>query len=221
MSMALRLYSHPYSGYGQKAAVALYELGLPFELKLVQQDDAAVMAEFHAVSPFAKMPALVDTEADRTLFESSIVIEYLDLLAGGGRLIPGDPDAALEARLIDRIVDIYVGATMNRIVFNKFRPEGQADDYGAAQDAGVMATAWDLLEARLSDGRTWGAGETFTLADCGAAPILTYARRLVPFGDRPLLRAWHGRLMARPSFIRALEDAAPFGNLMPAPPAED
>ncbi|MEJ6789311.1 glutathione S-transferase family protein [Brevundimonas sp. BR2-1] len=219
--MTLRLYSHPYSGYGQKAATALYELGLPFELRLIQHDDEAVMAEFRAVSPFAKMPALVDTEADRTLFESSVVIEYLDRLAGGGRLIPVDPEAALEARFMDRIIDTYVGGPMNRIVLNKFRPEGQADDYGAAQDAEVVATAWDLLETRLADGRTWGAGDSFTLADCCAAPILTYARRLVPFGDRPLLKAWHGRLMARPSFVRALEDAAPFGDLMPAPPPED
>lgn len=219
--MTLRLYSHPYSGYGQKAATALYELGLPFELRLIQHDDPAVMAEFRAVSPFAKMPALVDTEADRTLFESSVVIEYLDRLAGGGRLIPADPEAALEARFMDRIIDTYVGGPMNRIVFNKFRPEGQADDYGAAQDADVVATAWDLLESRLADGRAWGAGESFTLADCAAAPILTYARRLVPFGDRPRLKAWHGRLMARPSFVRALEDAAPFGDLMPAPPAGD
>lgn len=219
--MTLRLYSHPYSGYGQKAATALYELGLPFELRLIQHDDPAVMAEFRTVSPFAKMPALVDTQADRTLFESSVVIEYLDRLAGGGRLIPADPEAALETRFMDRIIDTYVGGPMNRIVLNKFRPEGQSDDYGAAQDREVVATAWELLEARLADGRTWGAGETFTLADCAAAPILTYARRLVPFGDRPRLKAWHGRLMARPSFVRAREDAAPFGDLMPAPPAED
>jgi glutathione S-transferase len=90
-----------------------------------------------------------------------------------------------------------------------------------AQDAAELESAWDMLEARLSDGRTWGAGEVFTLADCGAAPLLTYARRLVPFGDRPRLRAWHARLTARPSFVRALEDAAPFGNLMPAPLPED
>lgn len=219
--MTLRLYSHPYSGYGQKAATALYELGLPFELRLIQHDDEAVMAEFRAVSPFAKMPAMVDTKADQTVFESSIVIEYLDRLAGGGRLIPSDPDAALEVRFIDRIIDTYVGGPMNRIVLDKFRPEGKAEDFGTEQDRGVIATAWDLLEARLADGRIWGAGETFTLADCCAAPILTYARRLVPFGERPRLRAWHGRLMARPSFVRALGDAAPFGDLMPAPPAED
>ena len=100
--MSLILWSHPYAGYGQKASVALYELGLPFELKLVEARDEAVMAAFRAVSPFAKMPTLVDTAAGRTIHESTIVIEYLDRLAGGGRLIPADPEAALEARLISR-----------------------------------------------------------------------------------------------------------------------
>ena len=219
--MTLILWSHPYAAYGQKASVALYELGLPFELKLVDAGDEAVMAAFRAVSPFAKMPTLVDTAAGRTLYESSIVVEYLDRLAGGGRLIPADPEAALEARLLDRIVDTYVGGPMNRIIPRKFRPAGNEDPYGDAEDEVVLATAWDWLETRLADGRTWGAGETFTLADCAAAPILTYARRLAPFGDRPRLKAWHGRLMARPSFVRALEDAAPFGDLMPAPPAVD
>jgi glutathione S-transferase len=219
--MALILWSHPYAAYGQKASVALYELGLPFEPKLVEAANEAVMAEFRALSPFAKMPTLVDTTTGTTLYESTIVIEYLDRLAGGGRLIPADPDAALEARLVDRMVDVYVGGPMNRIIPRKFRPVGNEDPFGDAEDAVVLARAWDWLEQRLSDGRTWGAGESFTLADCGAAPILTYARRLVPFGDRPLLRAWHKRLMARPSFVRALADAAPFGDLMPAPPAED
>ncbi|MFN3669704.1 MAG: glutathione S-transferase family protein [Brevundimonas sp.] len=219
--MRLVLWSHPYSAYGQKASVALYELDLPFEQCLVEAGNAAVMAEFRALSPFAKMPALVDRAAGRTLYESSIVIEYLDQLAGGGRLIPDDSEAALEARLVDRMVDTYVGGPMNRIIPRKFRPAGNEDPFGDAQDEAVLAGAWDWLEQRLSDGRTWGAGETFTVADCAAAPILTYARRLVPFGDRPLLRAWHGRLMARPSFVRALADAAPFGDLMPAPPAVD
>lgn len=219
--MSLILWSHPYSAYGQKASVALYELGLPFDQTLVEAGNEAVMASFRALSPFGKMPALVDTAADRTLCESSIVIEYLDRLAGGGRLIPADPEAALEARLVDRMVDIYAGGPMNRIIPRKFRPAGNEDPLGDAQDAAVLAGAWDWLEGRLSDGRTWGAGGTFTLADCGAAPILTYARRLVPFGDRPRLRAWHQRLMAKPSFVRALEDAAPFGDLMPAPPATD
>lgn len=219
--MALILWSHPYSGYGQKAAVALYELGLPFELKLVDAMNEPVMAAFRMVSPYARMPTLVDTASRQTLYESSIVIEYLDQLSGGGRLIPADAKAALEARWVDRLLDLYVGGPMNRIILNTFRPEGQGDAYGAAQDLVVLETSWDLLEQRLGDGRTWGAGETFTLADCGAAPLLNYARRLQPFGDRPRLRGWHARLCERPSFVRALADAAPFGDLMPAPPPDD
>ena len=219
--MSLILWSHPYSAYGQKASVALYELGLPFEPKLVEAANEEVMAAFRALSPFGKMPTLVDTTTGQTLYESSIVIEHLDRLAGGGRLIPADPETALEARLVDRMVDIYAGGPMNRIIPRKFRPVGNEDPFGDAQDEADLAGAWDWLEQRLGDGRTWGAGDTFTLADCGAAPIMTYARRLVPFGDRPLLRAWHKRLLARPSFVRALEDAAPFGDLMPAPPAVD
>jgi glutathione S-transferase len=218
--MSLTLWSHPYSAYGQKAAVALYELDLPFELKLV--DGAPqTMAEFVKVSPFSKMPALVDTDAGRTVIESSIVIEYLDRLAGGGRLIPADPEAALETRFMDRVLDTYVGGNMNRIVFNRLGRAGAPNPTALELDARELETAWDMIEARLGDGRTWGAGESFTLADCAAAPLMTYARRLVPFGERPRLRAWHARLMARPSFVRALEEAAPFGDLMPAPPAED
>lgn len=219
--MALTLWYHPYAGYGQKAVVALYELGLPFETRIVAAQNPEEVAKLRAVSPFAKVPVVVNGETGATVYESSIVIEYLDRLAGGGRLIPADPEAALETRLVDRVIDIYVGGPMNRIVFEMFRPEESRDPFGSAADAKVLEQGWDWLEDRLADGRTWGAGEDFTLADCGAAPILTYARRLVPFGARPRLRAWHKRLMARPSFQRALQDAAPYGDLMPAPPAED
>lgn len=218
--MTLQVWSHPYAAYGQKASVALYELALPFELRLVDGSPDA-LAGFARVSPFAKMPALVDTGAGLTVIESSIVIEYLDRLAGGGRLIPESPDEALEVRFMDRVIDTYVGGPMNRIIFNRLGRAGPLHEGAVANDERELATAWDMLEQRLSDGRTWAAGETFSMADCGAAPILTYARRLVPFGDRPRLRAWHARLMARPSFVRALEDAAPFGDLMPAPPAQD
>ncbi len=219
--MTLTLWHHPYAAYGQKTAIALYELEIPFEARVVDGADEAGMAEFRRLSPFAKMPALVEAGKGRVLYESSIVIEWLDRRAGGGRLIPADPEAALEARLVDRVLDFYVGEPMGRIVMDILRPEDAREPLGAAQDRARIEQAWDWLEDRLSDGRAWGAGEAFTLADCGAAPILTYARRLVPFGERPRLRAWRERLSRRESFLRALAEAAPYGDLMPAPPAED
>ena len=219
--MSLTLWYHPFAAYGQKTAVALYELGLPFDARVVDGTDEAIMTEYRRISPFAKMPTIMDRETGEVLYESSIVIEWLDRRAGGGRLMPEDRQAALEARLIDRGLDFYVGEAMGRIVMNTLRPEETRDPVGEAQDRARIQQAWDWLETRLADHREWGAGDGFTLADCGAAPILTYARRLVPFGERPKLRAWHDRLMRRPSFRRALEDAAPYGDLMPAPPPED
>jgi glutathione S-transferase len=214
--MSLILWSHPYSGYGQKVHVALYELGLPFEMKIIDGADPDSLAGFAKVSPFGKMPVLVDPDHGPVV-ETSIIIEHLNRIAGGG-LVPTDPDAQLECRLIDRIVDTYVGGPMNRTAANRLRPLAVYDPTGAEADERALAQAWDWLEARLSDGRTWGAGDTFTLADCGAAPLLTYGRRIVDFGDRPRLEAWHARLLERPSFRRALEDAAPYGDLMPMEP---
>lgn len=201
--MSLTLWYHPYAAYGQKAVVAFYELGLPFERRVVDHRDEALMAEFRRVSPFAKMPVLMDSTSGQTIYESSIVVEWLDQRSGGNRLVPTQVDAGLEVRLVDRILDTYVGGPMNRIVLEMFRPEDARDPFGSDQERNQLTQAWDWLEDRLSDGRLWAAGDRFSMADCAGAPLVTYGRRLVPLGERPNLRAWHRRLMERPSFQRA------------------
>jgi glutathione S-transferase len=75
------------------------------------------------------------------------------------------------------------------------------------------AYAW--LEGQLP-GRTWAAGEAFTLADCAAAPALFYADWTHPIGETyPTLRAYRARLLARPSFARAVDEARPYRPLFP------
>ena len=74
----------------------------------------------------------------------------------------------------------------------------------------ALDTAYAWLETRL-DGRTWAAGESFTMADCAAAPSLFYADWVHQIGpDFPQLRAYRSRLLARPSFARAVEEARPY-----------
>ena len=64
--------------------------------------------------------------------------------------------------------------------------------------------------------RTWMMGDGFTLADFAAAPALFYADTVVPFGAAHReLTAYLGRLMARPSFARVLEEAEPYFRLFP------
>jgi glutathione S-transferase len=72
-----------------------------------------------------------------------------------------------------------------------------------------------MIEKQLAD-KQWISGDGFTMADCAAAPALFYAETLIPFTpEQPNLRAYYDRLLARPSFARALEEARPFFKFYP------
>lgn len=109
--MSLKLYFHPLSSYCHKALIALYESDIPFEPVIVDLGDPAAPAtiEMKRIWPMGKFPVLRDEAAGRVIAESSIIIEYLDQhFPGAGRLIPADPDAALQVRFMDRFFDHYV-----------------------------------------------------------------------------------------------------------------
>jgi glutathione S-transferase len=79
----------------------------------------------------------------------------------------------------------------------------------------ALDTAYAWLEGRLSC-RTWAAGESFTMADCAAAPSLFYADWVHRIGDAfPGVRAYRSRLLKRPSFARAVEEARPYRSYFP------
>lgn len=72
--------------------------------------------------PIAKFPVLRDEARDRTIPESTILLEYVDRLSDGPRrLIPRDPERALECRLRDRLYDAYIHAPIQNIVGDRLR----------------------------------------------------------------------------------------------------
>lgn len=160
--------------------------------------------------PLAKFPVLEDQAKGLTLPESSIVIEY-----AAPAMLPSDPEAALQARLWDRVFDNYVALPMQRIVSDTFRPEGRGDAIGVEQARALIATAYGIADAQLADGREWAAGTDFTLADCAAAPALFYSNIVVPFGEHRHLAAYYRRLLERPSFARVVDEARPYRHLFP------
>lgn len=214
--MSLTLHYHPLSTYCMKALVGLYELDVPFEKHLVDLGDAASRAALLEVWPMGKFPVLRDEAAERTVPESSILLEYADRLhPRGPRLVPADPERALTVRLRDRFYDLYVCEPMSKIVTDNLRPEGKHDPHGVEDARARLRTAYAIAEDELR-GTTWAAGDAFTLADCAAAPALFYANKVVPFGgDHPRLAAYFERLSARPSFARVLEEAKPYLHLFP------
>ena len=206
------LYAHPFSSYCQKVLVALYENGTPFEYRHL--DQGGHMAELAGHWPMKRFPVLVDD--GRTVVEASTIIEYLQLHhPGPRRLIPDPPERALEARMMDRVFDNYVSTPQQKCVFDALRAEAQRDPAGVADAKAMLDIAYAWLDARMA-GRTWAAGDDFSLADCGAAPFLFYAHWTHPIPDRHAhLLAYRRRLMARPSFARAVDEARPYRPLFP------
>ncbi|MBF5045770.1 glutathione S-transferase family protein [Aggregicoccus sp. 17bor-14] len=212
--MALQLFAHPFSSYSQKALIALYENGTPFERLLVGGPDAPYAKELAARSPHKRFPVLVDGE--RTVLEATCIIEYLDLYHPGPvRLLPPDPREALEVRMMDRFFDNYVSTPQQKVVFDRLRPESVRDPHGVAEARAMLETSYAWLEKVMAK-REWAAGSTFSLADCAAAPFLFYADWTQPIGEQfPHVRAYRKRLLARPSVARAVDEARPFRKYFP------
>ena len=207
-----RLYAHSFSSYCQKVLVALYENDTPFEYRSLESPGAR--EELAALWPMKRFPVLVD--AGRTVLEATSIIEYLDVRHPGPvRLIPADAGAALDVRMMDRVFDNYVSTPQQKIVFDRLRPESVRDPHGVAEARAMLATAYAWLDKRMS-GREWAAGDSFSLADCAAAPFLFYAdwtERIDPAFTN--LLDYRRRLLARPSFARAVEEARPYRDYFP------
>ncbi len=205
------LYAHPFSSYSQKVLIALYENATPFEYRSLEESSAN--AELVSLWPLKRFPVLVDQ--GRTILEATTIIEYLQSHHPGAvRLIP-DGDFGIEVRMLDRVFDNYVMTPMQKIVVNQLRPEPDRDSYGVTEARSVLDRIYAWLDERLTD-RTWTAGDTFTLADCAAAPSLFYADWAHPIPPaHGSLRAYRVRLLAHPSVARAVDEARPYRRYFP------
>ena len=214
--MPLRLYMHPLASYCWKPLIALYESGVPFEQEVVDLQDPDARERFVRMTPLGKFPVLVDEEANKAFPESSIIIEYLALkYPVAAKLLPADKDLALRVRLSDRFYDLYVHEKVQKIVADRIRPEGQKDPSGVDRTRQELEIALALVDRDMGAGG-WATGLTFTMADCAAAPALYYANQVAPFTEsHPGAARYLDRLIARPSFARVLEEAAPYFGLFP------
>ena len=214
--MSLKLYFHPLSSFCQKALIAFYENDTPFEPHIVDLADAKSSAAFKAIWPIGKFPVLRDEANDRTVPESSIIIEYLaQHYPGRTQLVPADPELARQTRLHDRFYDLYVNVPMQKIVTDKLRPPGKNDPHGVEEAKRLLLTACGMIEQEMAT-KTWAMGDAFSMADCAAAPALFYVNLTMPLGGTHRnAAAYLGRLMERPSFARALKEAQPYFALFP------
>jgi glutathione S-transferase len=212
--MPLTLYYHPLSSFCWKALIALYEADVAFEPRQVNLGDPADRAAFQAVWPLAKFPVLRDRARGKTVPESSVVIDYLARVEpSAASLVPSDPDRAMQARLLDRLIDNYIHLPFQQVVDERMRPQDLHDPFGAEQSRSRIRAGYDLIAPMIAG--PWAMGESFTLADCAALPALFYADYAVSLAGWPELAAYLVRLKARPSVARVLAEAEPFFQYFP------
>lgn len=210
--MSIEFFAHPFSSYCQKVLIAFYENDIPFTWRMVE--DPGVSEELAALWPVQRFPILRDN--GRVVLETSTIIEYLQVHHPGPvRLIPDDPDLAVEVRMLDRVFDNYVMTPQGKCVFDAIRPAEHRDPFGVDEARRMLDVSYAWLDQRMQ-GRSWAAGETFTLADCAAAPSLLYADWTYRIPEQyGALHAYRARLLQRPSFARAVDEARRFRHYFP------
>jgi glutathione S-transferase len=212
----LTLHFHPLSSFCHKVLIALYENDTPFTPNLVNLRDEHERNELRKVWPMGKFPVLQDHARDWSVAESSIIIDYLDEhYPGKTRLVPADRDLARQVRFRDRFFDLYLHLPMQKIVGDRLRPVDKKDAHGVEEARTQMMTALTMVDQTMTK-NTWATGETFSMADCAAAPALFYADKVLPFSaTHPNAAAYLQRLKERPSYARTLREAEPYFKYFP------
>jgi glutathione S-transferase len=133
------------------------------------------------------------------------------------KLIPADPKAAFAVRDRDRFFDLHVHFHTQKIITDRIRPAGANDTFGVTQSREALDAALTLADRWMAR-QQWAAGDTFSMADCAAAPPLFYADlRIAPLAGRyDNLAAYLNRLKQRPSYDRTLKEAEPYLHMVPA-----
>jgi glutathione S-transferase len=209
--MSLELFGHPFSSYTQKVLIALWADGTDFNYRMVE--DPENLEELKRHSPYGLFPILIDD--GRPVLESSTIIEHLHAHHRGPNDWIPEGETGRKVRFLDRFFDLYVMNNMSKPVFDTIRAEGDRDPFGVQKARGDLHTAYDWLEANLGDG-PWAIGDTFTMADCAAAPSLFYADWIEEIGsNRPRLSAYRTRLLANSVVARAVDEGRPYRHYFP------
>jgi glutathione S-transferase len=201
------LYEHPLSSYAQKVKIALREKGLDFTVETpTALGSGRADGAFAAASPRNEVPALVD--GDVRIFDSTIILECLEDKFPSPPLLPREPAARANARMIEELCDTLYEAVnwgLSEIRWFK-RAEGEQAEKMKATAARQTAELQGWLTDRLGDGQGFN-GASFGWADLSVAP---YVNRSFHYGfgtpQGSPLDKWRDRIRERPSVAKTFRE---------------
>lgn len=161
------LRSSPPSPFGRKVKLAAAVLGLSDRIEVVPADTNDPKDSLRSQNPLGKIPVLITDEGE-ALFDSRVIVEYLDHLAGGGRLVPEGP-ARFPVLRLQAVCDGLMDAAILQVYEIRFRAEGERSGTWTAYQAEKVARALAVLEAEVD-----GVGERLDIGAIALACALGY-----------------------------------------------
>jgi glutathione S-transferase len=140
------LRSSPASPFGRKIKIAAQVLGLDRQIEIEPADTSNPTDTVREQNPLGKIPALV-LEDGTVLFDSRVILEYLDHLAGGGRIFPTDAGARFPALRLQALADGIMDASILVIYEGRWRPADRHEPKWVDHQAGKVTRALAALEA--------------------------------------------------------------------------
>ena len=209
------LYSGPLSLFSRKVEIALVEKGVSFERVLVPFTQIRGYAPKHpaviAANPKRQVPVLVDD--DLTLYDSTIIIEYLDDKYPNPPLLPREPKARARCRLLELEADEVLLLPVRDLMFRSEPPgpdteRREEQERAAVKAEDVILGNYGALAEKLG-GQEYFCG-TFSVADIATFMNIHHGLRLgaAPLAGHENLSTWHSRLAKRPSFAKVIAEMA-------------
>lgn len=201
----MELFYFPVSPYSHKVQLALALKGIECEQKKVLPFLPEERAAYRNMYPLGRIPVLKDGE--RFIPESSIIVEYLDGLDRGIRLIPSDPEQAREVRLKDRLVDNYLSGSAIALFFQGFKSESVRDIGLMDRCRHEIVASYKVVEKELSgkdEASLYFHGEQISMADLSLIAALRICYSTIPFDSYPAISGYYEKHAQMPEF-KALE----------------
>jgi len=208
----MHLYSGPLSLFSRKVEITLAEKGLSFSRTLVPFSQTRGYAPRHeavqAANPKGQAPVLVD--GDLTLYDSTIILEYLEDTYPEPALYPRDPQARARCRQLELEADEVPLEPVRKLMF-RTEPPGDAaqranQERGAAEAERLVARDQTRLDDRLRDSAF--LLERYSVADIATFMVTFWGLRLgaQAITGLPHLLAWYRRMATRPAIATVLAE---------------
>ena len=209
------LYSGPLSLFSRKVEIVLTEKNLAYERVLVPFSQTKGYAPKHpavlAANPKGQVPVLVD--GDLTLYDSTLIAEYLEDKYPTPSLFPRGPEARARCRLLELEADEILLVPVRVLMFRSESPGPDAarreeQERAARKAEDIILENYVGLAAKLAT-QEYFCG-TFSVADIATFMNIHHGLRLgaPPVADLQNLSAWHARLAKRPSFATVIAEMA-------------